>query len=987
MTGCVIFSIKRGYTVDMSNSKSKFTTATGKIKEESGVTKKVTTSKKATTYSKMFSRKKTASKHTVKKNNTKSITTTQKTSLGKNGTVNKTLSTKRIVPLAILNPFRFPITLETLAIQTARIGGMAVLVAGGIFTTLYSQYIWNISTTGILTSQSATVVLNCDIAEGMTAFQDCIEHNIDLELSDTTKEFDSGEGVAYSKSISKSITTIDDDAIKTYTTTTAKTLGGGIADAQATATATGRGDTQISFSISKSITNPQPPATFLIKAPEPLTGLVPIYISVASADIVEVVIFQESYTSPIPLGRAEQIQENIWKYQWDTTQFEDGSYKIAADITNSYNPITNPYRNTDSKYLIVSNSLQSETDIESSPSQTKPETKQSNITAVASPDMPEVISITLTATGMTGATLYATHLASGSINVIGEVRNISDNQWNYTWDTSEYIAGDYELQARIKTVNTTYQSSVVTVSVGNDTENTLLKDAPLRDMFSPELTDIGFTDIQANQTSEIPQPAMSIDAEDILSGIIDITVRIPDTTFVELWVLPEGATTPQIVGLANKSFVKKDIWEFTWNTRKVPNGSYLLYPRVKNSYGTYEGKSKAINVFNQPFEQSLSAEQQEQEMKINRAQELTIKFDNYNDELMQDNASIKDDQRDNVVSSNNLEIEEKSQDTQAEILALEFSDTLDEELQRLVTAYRSDDPIVIDRAEQRLKEFKKQVVLNVSDTTSSEMADDVLQVIEKEITEKKQRAKKVQKIITERVGSEVFKDSDSDGITDYDERVLYKTDPYSADTDKDGFNDGIEIAGGYNPLDSTKEAVRVFESPKEKGIVRDDILVVESITPIILEDPKKDTDGVNAQAVITGRALPNSYVTLYIFSLPTVVTVKTEADGSWQYRFDKELEDGEHEIYVGVTDNAGRIVAKSAAFKFVKEAQAFTPEDAAVLGAVTSTSNTDDRLLSTFMIYLILSISVVSIGLVLILLGLHLDNRRKLSNEVLRTDE
>ena len=50
--------------------------------------------------------------------------------------------------------------------------------------------------------------------------------------------------------------------------------------------------------------------------------------------------------------------------------------------------------------------------------------------------------------------------------------------------------------------------------------------------------------------------------------------------------------------------------------------------------------------------------------------------------------------------------------------------------------------------------------------------------------------------------------------------------------------------------------------------------------------------------------------------------VKTDADGSWEYRFDKELEDGEHEVYVGVTDNAGKIIAKSEPFVFIKEAQA-----------------------------------------------------------------
>lgn len=43
-------------------------------------------------------------------------------------------------------------------------------------------------------------------------------------------------------------------------------------------------------------------------------------------------------------------------------------------------------------------------------------------------------------------------------------------------------------------------------------------------------------------------------------------------------------------------------------------------------------------------------------------------------------------------------------------------------------------------------------------------------------------------------------DSDGDGLTDYDEVHIYHTDPYNADTDRDGFNDGEEVQQGFSPL-------------------------------------------------------------------------------------------------------------------------------------------------------------------------------------------
>ncbi|MFH0853918.1 MAG: hypothetical protein V1891_00270 [bacterium] len=53
-------------------------------------------------------------------------------------------------------------------------------------------------------------------------------------------------------------------------------------------------------------------------------------------------------------------------------------------------------------------------------------------------------------------------------------------------------------------------------------------------------------------------------------------------------------------------------------------------------------------------------------------------------------------------------------------------------------------------------------------------------------------------IMTQSLESKV--DTDGDGIVDYLEIDIYKTDPKKADTDSDGFNDGEEIKAGYDPL-------------------------------------------------------------------------------------------------------------------------------------------------------------------------------------------
>ena len=75
---------------------------------------------------------------------------------------------------------------------------------------------------------------------------------------------------------------------------------------------------------------------------------------------------------------------------------------------------------------------------------------------------------------------------------------------------------------------------------------------------------------------------------------------------------------------------------------------------------------------------------------------------------------------------------------------------------------------------------------------------------------------------------------------------------------------------------------------------------------------------------IKGTGVKNGYVTVYIFSAPFVVTIKTDSDGNWQYSVDKELENGTHEIYVAMTQGSGQIFLTSTPIPFVKTANAAT---------------------------------------------------------------
>lgn len=46
----------------------------------------------------------------------------------------------------------------------------------------------------------------------------------------------------------------------------------------------------------------------------------------------------------------------------------------------------------------------------------------------------------------------------------------------------------------------------------------------------------------------------------------------------------------------------------------------------------------------------------------------------------------------------------------------------------------------------------------------------------------------------------MYRDTDKDGLNDFDELYVYSTSPYLADTDSDGIPDNVEVAKGTNPL-------------------------------------------------------------------------------------------------------------------------------------------------------------------------------------------
>ncbi|MBT7553514.1 hypothetical protein HN670_03540, partial [bacterium] len=189
-------------------------------------------------------------------------------------------------------------------------------------------------------------------------------------------------------------------------------------------------------------------------------------------------------------------------------------------------------------------------------------------------------------------------------------------------------------------------------------------------------------------------------------------------------------------------------------------------------------------------------------------------------------------------------------------------------------------------------------------------------------------------------------DTDSDGLPD-DLEAYYGTDIFNSDSDSDGYLDGQEISNNYNPLgdgnldiDRTNlDQIILTGANLEQPILNADRLD-ENITIV-------ETDNETEESSLTwsGQADANAWVLIYIYSdLPLVLTTQADANGNWSYALDENLTDGQHQAYVTINDETGKIVKQSNPLSFfVRSAQAVSAGD--YFSAQPPNSKVDNMLL------------------------------------------
>ena len=579
-------------------------------------------------------------------------------------------------------------------------------------------------------------------------------------------------------------------------------------------------------------------------------------------------------------------------------------------------------------------------------------------------------------------------------------RQIDDETWRYTWllDRDTIPAGRYEIEAVVRRgAEEAVVNAGVSLTYEDDDEaeifdEVLPVDTVLQSARGETDVDEGVLDTVEAVTTVAAEETEMLTIERVVStdlAIINFALTAPTVTRIELYATPQRSNESLYIGTARRDVAGG--WRFAWDTTNTPAGQYKVHATAREGNRRFRSDPVSALVRTAPPVITTEADTEDEDTEVSDDDQPAeaivpptargpIEVEPLSPETVAAREivdRIVSEERpriaDQVEAEREIDTDPDVETTLTEIIA-DYEADINDDLQRLSSALRSGDEQQIEYTRERLRALERNIVRQSVTFATEEEALALEARVREVIDDRKAVVQQTEAIIRDRVGEAVLVDTDNDGITDFDERTLYNTDPEAADSDSDGFIDGVEILRGFNPNDAAPEAVIDYESPKEHGFTRPDILAVESIDTVTTTN--QATGEPEIAAVISGRALPNSFVTLFIYSTPTIVTVRTEADGSWSYTFDKELENGEHEVYVGITDNAGRIVTKSEPLRFARTATAFTPLATAATEPLTTPSPEGEPLFSTSSVMFILSVSTIMIGLVLIIIGLFTKRQR-----------
>lgn len=434
---------------------------------------------------------------------------------------------------------------------------------------------------------------------------------------------------------------------------------------------------------------------------------------------------------------------------------------------------------------------------------------------------------------------------------------------------------------------------------------------------------------------------------------------------VEIYAQNRHSQTPVFLGLASKV---ANNWTYFIKENTLPAGEYVVFAEIKNNAKVDRTPfiSISINHENLSSKQDYLDENNTDIIILNEKVKKTFSTDGDESEL-----SIRQNYFSNFAEQTEKIGENESNEvinTQINSFLLEKTDSLNREFSRYGSVFLVQNPSLVSLAEKHLQKTTQNLIEDFTkDSFLSPLEiSEIAFLIQDKIAFLKSTVEEYETNLQSR-SDLIKKDSDNDGISDFDEVNVFNTNPFHPDSDGDSFLDGVEIAQNFNPLNSTPETVFISETPKRVNVQNNYNLKIDQILP--LNHINNEVGLAQVFLKINGVAIPNSFVTLVTKGEKITLNnfIKTDNNGNFSFVLEKELENGNYDSYLIYSSNEGGVMERSEVFSFYKVSDLIKNNPTTELVSSENYTSTNDSELtyrnSTA------SMGVVSLGIILLMMG------------------
>lgn len=547
------------------------------------------------------------------------------------------------------------------------------------------------------------------------------------------------------------------------------------------------------------------------------------------------------------------------------------------------------------------------------------------------------------------------NLKTGTYTALEPEAVVSDNRLKYILVPKDLPESEYQVVATIKQGSVEYQfeGSVFTVpglktedvSIPDEVELSEVAEVIEETATSTELFTATSSDTQASSTEPLAVEDITVTSEAVPDQIRNTPfARLEDENEASYLVIDSGGFLPERVEifaslsagtplfLGTATAVENDWW-FSLDALSLPKVPLMLYGQFVADGTLVQTAGVRFGSAVSNATSTVSAEDEIFRAKVDAALAYLEIEKGFRQQYFSSWASLS-------VSDIESQIAEPSVIDLANTLMAESASVIDVYLLRYASAHLVGMPTILTLADASIAELS----VKLSESVSSEAATALATLIRVRLNLLQEDIRNNERDLKDATNGLIAQDRDNDGFSDYDEIVLYATNPNEADSDSDGLIDSVEI----------------FNTPAAGEYS------VTSATAQVLSKIITHPDGTKSTlALIEGQSIPNTHL-LITHNDSYVSIVKTGAQGGFSYTIDKPLDGEVHHFTLSLmgTDGTQLPVYTTPTFALNNGALELETQN---LASVFST-NFDSTQAAT----LIASITLTTLGFILLYLAFAL---------------